>query len=325
MYCKQTTYVISRLCGWIGVNMNRKTKQILGRIAAVILLAVLAFLINRYKSTQDKETANVSDIHSKIMEVHFIDVGQGDAILIEEGNSTMLIDAGENNKGNTVVDYLKSQNVNELDYVIGTHPHSDHIGGLDTVLNTIPVKKVIMPSITHTSKTFEDVLDAIAKNNLTITPAVVGDRYWLGAASFTIIAPNASSYEELNNYSVGIKLTYGSNSFLLTGDAEKLSEEEMQKNGIDLSADVLKLAHHGSAYSSSKKFLDAVNPSYAVISVGADNDYGHPHADTLRAIQDRNIKLYRTDRQGTIVFASDGKNISVNTEDYQITDSDLGN
>jgi competence protein ComEC len=302
--------------------MNRKTKQFISRVGIIILLALLSLFI-KFQSDPKEETATKLTNQTDNLEVHFIDVGQGDSIFIEIKDSCMLIDAGENNKGTTVLNYLEDQNVDKLDYVIATHPHSDHIGGLDTVLRSISADKVIMPDVTHTTATFEDVLDVLEEKGMKITKAKVGDKYRLGPASFEIISPNSDSYEDLNNYSVGIKLTYGNNSFLLAGDAEKLSEEEMLKNGIDLSSDVLKLGHHGSAYSSCSDFLDAVNPEYAVISVGADNEYGHPHAATMQAMKDRNIKIYRTDKQGTVVFTSDGNTISVNTDAYEITEDDL--
>jgi len=297
--------------------MNRKMKQIMGRVVAIILLAVLSLIINQFILNPVEETAPSSSNLTNIIEVHMIDVGQGDSILIETNDYNMLIDAGENNKGATVLDYLEIHNIKKLDYIIGTHPHSDHIGGLDTVIRSIPVGKVIMPNVTHTTKTFEDVLDALEEKKLTITKAVVGDQYSLGLASFQIISPNSESYEELNNYSVGIKLNFADNSFLFTGDAEKLSEEEMRKNGIDLSCDVMKLGHHGSTTSNSSDFLDAANPTIAVISVGTDNEYGHPHEEILQAMKDRNIEVFRTDQQGTIVFTSDGKTISVASDEYK--------
>lgn len=303
--------------------MNRKTKQLLGRIGGISLLAALALFANQYGSLQDNKTPVETATQADSMDVHFIDVGQGDSILIEENKEAMLIDAGENNKGNTVTDYLKAQNIKELKYVIGTHPHSDHIGGLDTVIDSFQVDKVILPDVTNNTETFKDLLDAIEGKNLQITKPVVGDQYSLGNASFTVIAPNSSSYDDMNNYSVGIRLVFGKTSFLFTGDAGVTSEKEMLHNGINLSSDVLKLAHHGSSTASCAEFLDAVDPSYAVICVGKDNDYGHPHVETLRAIASRNIKLYRTDDQGSIVFTSDGQNISVNAQEYKITESDL--
>jgi beta-lactamase superfamily II metal-dependent hydrolase len=305
--------------------MNRKTKQIMSRVSGIILLALLSIFINHYLNTPENKVSMDTANRDNLVEVHFIDVGQGDAILIEAENSAMLIDAGENNKGTIVTDYLETQNIKKLDYVIGTHPHSDHIGGLDTVINSVAVDTVILPSATHTTDTFEDLLDALEENNLSITMATVGDEYNLGPATFTVIGPNSSTYDDLNNYSVGIKLTFGDNSFLFTGDAGKLSEEEMLENGIDLSADVLKLSHHGSNTGNGEAFLQAVNPTYAMICVGADNDYGHPHVETLEAMLNCGIKVYRTDVQGTVVFTSDGKNISVNTQDYEITEEDLIN
>ncbi len=305
--------------------MNRKIKQMISRIGGITLLAILAISANHFEHHKDTETYAPSQTRADIMDVHFIDVGQGDSILIETKDAAMLIDAGESSKGNTVADYLKSQNITELDYVIGTHPHSDHIGGLATILNTIKTDHVILPSSDNTTRVFEDVLNAIKRNNLNLTKTVVGDKYSLGPATFTIIAPSSHTYEESNNYSIGIKLTYEDNVFLFTGDAEELSEKEMLKSGIDLSADVLKLGDHGSEKASCNEFLEAVNPKYCVISAGRDNEYGYPAPDTLQAIRKHDYQLYRTDEQGTVVFTSNGKNISVNTQPYVITDKDLEN
>lgn len=301
--------------------MLNKIFKSLGWVCSIFLLILsIIFII---KEVPKETMNNVSTNASSFSKVHFINVGQGDAILIEADEHYMLIDAGENNQGIAVVNYLKELGIKKLDYVIGTHPHSDHIGGLDNVIHSFDIGKVIMPDVTHTTKTFEDVLDAIAEKGLKITKAVAGNTYTLGASSFTIIAPNASSYKELNDYSVGIKFTNGENSFLLTGDAEELSEAEMLNNGIDLSADVLKLGHHGSSTSSHDNFLDEVDPDYGVITAGVDNSYGHPHVETLQKLKDRNIKVFRTDIQNTIIFTSDGEHITVNKEPYSINQSDL--
>lgn len=301
--------------------MINKFYKFLGWVCSIFLLILSIIFIT--KEVPKETVNNVSTNPSSSSKVHFIDVGQGDAILIEADEHYMLIDAGENNQGITVVNYLKELGIKKLDYVIGTHPHSDHIGGLDNVIHSFDIGKVIMPDVVHTTKTFEDVLDAISEKDLKITKAVAGNTYSLGTSSFTIVAPNASDYKELNDYSVGIKFTNGENSFLLTGDAEELSETQMLNNGMDLSADVLKLGHHGSSTSSHSNFLDVVDPDYAVISAGVDNSYGHPHVETLQELKDRNIKVFRTDIQNTIIFTSDGEHIIVDKEPYSITKSDL--
>lgn len=244
--------------------------------------------------------------------VHFIDVGQGDSILAESDGHYMLIDAGENDQGDTVVTYLHSQGIDMLDYVIGTHPHSDHIGGLDDVINNFKIGRVILPDAEHTTKTFEDVLDALQTQGQKITIPAVGDTYQLGGASFEIIAPNKDYGDDLNNWSVGIKLTYGQNSFVMCGDAEAEAEADICGNGIDISADVLKLGHHGSSTSSSEEFLDRVRPEYAVISCGLGNSYGHPHRETMELMEIRGIAVFRTDEQGTVVAVSDGTEITWN-------------
>jgi len=300
-----------------------KRKSTLSRVSGVTLLALLTLFINQLLTKPDIFTQKVHNNPSEYLKVHFIDVGQGDSILIETTDSAMLIDAGENDQGDIVVGYLQSQDIENLDYVIGTHPHSDHIGGLDTVIQSFPIETIILPPVSHTTKTFEDVLDAVEEAGHQLTKPKVGDTYSLGNASFTIIAPNSEKYSELNNYSVGIKLDFYNNSFVFTGDAEKLAEKEMLENGLNLSADVFKIAHHGSVSSNSDEFWDAIDPDIAVVSAGHNNTYDHPHTEVLQAVLERGIKLYRTDLQGTIVLTSDGNNISANTTDYQITEEDL--
>lgn len=246
------------------------------------------------------------------MSVHFIDVGQGDSILIQCGGENMLIDAGTNESGSKIADYLNGLNITRLKYVIGTHPHEDHIGGLDDIIRSFDTDTIILPPIEHTTKTFEDVLDAIEDKSLTITLPKAGAQYLLGNAILTIIAPNDDYGDDLNNWSVGIKITNGKNSFVMAGDAGMISEYDMCENGIDLSADVLKLNHHGSKTSTSEQFLKAVHPWAAVISCGVNNSYGHPAASTLKKLQNFGCDVYRTDEQGTIIAVSDGTKITFN-------------
>lgn len=274
--------------------------------------------IKSYEKTSKKtDTKNMSTkVDSKTLgtlEVHFIDVGQGDSILITQDGVNMLIDAGENDKGELVVKYLKSRGIETLDYVIGTHPHSDHIGGLDNVINSLNVSKVFMSDKIHNTKTFEDVLIAVKNKRLQITKPTVGKTYKLGSATFTILAPNGS-YNDLNNYSIAIRVDFENNSFLFTGDAEGLSEKEMIASGLNLKADVLKAGHHGSTTSNSDNFVNKVDPDYVVIQVGQGNKYGHPNKSVLDIFTRMGARVYRNDLHGTIIAKSDGENIEFETK-----------
>ncbi|MGN0140825.1 MAG: ComEC/Rec2 family competence protein [Roseburia sp.] len=260
------------------------------------------------------------DAEAGQLAVHFIDVGQGDCTLIGCDGQYMLIDAGNNDKGTAVWSYLQNQGVETLDYVIGTHPDADHIGGLDVVLYKFDCKTVILPDVANDTATYDDVIRTMEDKGYTTTAPVVGDTYSLGSAEFTIVAPNEDYGTELNDWSVAILLQHGENRFLFTGDAGEAAEEDMLANGISLSADVYQVGHHGSKYSTSQAFLDAVNPAYAVISVGADNSYGHPDAEVLNRLRSAGISLFRTDEQGTVIAESDGNTITWNctpTETWQ--------
>jgi beta-lactamase superfamily II metal-dependent hydrolase len=212
----------------------------------------------------------------------------------------MLVDAGPNEAGSAVVAYLQKEGVKRIDYLVATHPHADHIGGMDTVIQSFEIGKVYMPRVTTTTESFESVLRSIQAKGLKITPARAGMAVLEGdGLKVTFLAPCSSGYEDLNNWSAVLKVSYAATSFLLTGDAQAESEQEMLASGADLRADVLKVGHHGSYSSTSQAFLNAVSPKYAVISVGAGNDYGHPHQETLAKLAAAGIKVYRTDRDGT--------------------------
>lgn len=288
---------------WINNKLNKVWKTIL---TAIIGLFFIIFSIGC--------SSNSGVSVNNQLKVHFIDVGQADSILIQQGNNAMLIDAGNNEDSETVKNYIAKQGIKKLDYVIGTHAHEDHIGGLDYVINNFEIDKIYMPKATSNTKTFEDVVTAIKNKEMKITTPVPGDSFKLGEADCKILAPNSASYKDLNNYSIAIKVTFKNNSFMFTGDAETISETEMLKKGFDVKADVLKIGHHGSSSSTSDEFLKKVNPKYAVISAGKDNDYGHPHKETMKRLKDSGITVYRTDESGTIICTSDGNNISFNTK-----------
>ena len=264
---------------------------------------------NNDNSTQKIETSKVDGN----LIVDFIDVGQGDSILIRQGDHAMLIDGGTSECKDDLLNFLKSENIQKFDYIVGTHPHEDHIGSLDDVINAYDFDTILFPKVT-TTKTFENLVNAVKNKNKKFTTPVSGNEYTLGDAKFKILAPSSDSYQSLNNYSIVIKLTYGENTFMFTGDAETLSETEMLNSFDDLTADVLKIGHHGSTTSTSKKFLNAVNPKYAVISVGKDNTYNHPTKTTMNKLEELKIPVYRTDEEGTIECVSNGKDITFNVE-----------
>lgn len=267
------------------------------------------------KTAKPSISENISDNTSEeTLEVHYIDIGQGDATLIKCGGHAMLIDGGNHNMGTTVQLYLKNQGVESLDYVIGTHPDADHIGGLDVIVYKYDCANILLPDYEKDTKTYTELIDVIRERSYQITYPLPGTTYQLGDARFTILAPISNDYgSNANNYSIALRLTYGENSFLFTGDAEAESEAEMLKSGEELKADVYKVAHHGSDSANTQAFLDAVDPTYAVISCGEGNSYGHPHAEILNRLRQMGIETFRTDEQGSILAVSDGKEITWNT------------
>ena len=244
-----------------------------------------------------------------VMEVHFIDVGQADATLIKLDDHAMLVDCGTDEVGTQVQYYLQKQGVKKLDYLILTHPDSDHIGGADVIITKFDIDNVFMSPFTKENNWYEDLLNALSYKGYSWSTPEVGSSYSLGDASFTVIAPNRV-YEDPNNSSIAFVLHYGDTGFLFTGDASEEAEADMVSKGFDLSADVYKLGHHGSSSASTDDFLDKVNPKYVVISCGTGNDYGHPHEEALQRIRRFSPEVYRTDEQGTIIARSDGNEIT---------------
>lgn len=244
--------------------------------------------------------------------VNFIDVGQGDSVFIILPNKeTILIDAGNQGDANEICAFVKSHGIETITYLIATHPHSDHIGGMTGVVQSLGIENVYMPKAAHTTATFENLLDAISDKGLSIQTAKAGKVIFdQGNLKAEFIAPIKDSYTNLNLYSAVVKLKYNNKVFLFMGDAEQENESELLANGFDVSADVIKVGHHGSKTSSTKNFIKAVHPSVAVISVGK-NSYGHPNTATIGMFNELNIDVWRTDEKGTVIVICDGVNISI--------------
>ena len=247
------------------------------------------------------------------LRVSVIDVGQGDSILLQlPGGQTMLVDGGTRPAGPKVVAYLRQCGVKRIDYLIATHPHEDHIGGLLDVLPAFAIGKVFMPNVTTNTSAFAHLLQGLKNKGLTVTTARAGlTLFQQGSLQVVFLTPSGTKYDDLNNWSAVTRVQYGKVAFLLTGDAQAKSEQEMLASGADLQADVLKVGHHGSSSSTTPAFLKKVAPRYAAISVGAGNDYGHPHQVTLNKLAQAGIQIFRTDQDGTVVFTTDGNQIRV--------------
>lgn len=294
----------------------KKIKKIISFIIGLIVIFCIIFKTDFINDINNSASvSNVVNNKEKIevsgnLNVYFIDVGQADCIYINQGDYNMLIDAGNNEDGEKLVNYFKSLNIEEFNYVVATHPHEDHIGGMDDIINNFKIDEFFMPDKLSTSKTFEGVLDALSNNILNYYAPQKGESFNLGDAKFKVIY-SGDDTNDINDSSIILKMTYGSNSFLFTGDATSNVEKIILNE--DIESDVLKVAHHGSDYSSTDEFLDKVSPGYAVISVGENNSYNHPSSSTLDKLNKRNIKLYRTDLNGTIIFTSDGENINIET------------
>ena len=244
-------------------------------------------------------------------EFHFIDVGQGDCSMFFDKNSTVVVDAGTTESGEATLEYIRRY-TDTLDYLILTHPHEDHIGGAAELIEGLRVKNVLMTDAASDTYTFTHLLDVIESGNVNVMQAKAGEQLEAGGMKITVLAP-LSAFDNYNNYSMVVRIDYGAVSAVVTGDAEKASDRLMLKKwgSAGLRADVLKLAHHGSSTSTSKNFLEAVDPKWAVISCGKNNSYGHPHAETLALLSEFDIPYVRTDELGTVVFKTDGKVIEL--------------
>jgi len=282
-------------------------KRGVGRAFAITMVLVLTFALiyNLIFVGSDPFMPGDNEII-----VAFLDVGQGDSILIRSRDHAILIDGGDINRNEPVLGYLRRAGISRLDYVIATHPHRDHIGGLITVLGRVEVGLILMPDVVHTTDTFENFIAVIENNQIPAHAPTPGENFRAGIINFTVLAPvEGFAGSNLNDASIVLRLDHGGTSFLFTGDAEAGSERAMLASGQDLRADVIKIGHHGSRTSTSDMFLDGVQPMAAVITVGGGNRFGHPHGEVLARLEYRGIVVYRTDEMGTIVMATNGERI----------------
>lgn len=294
----------------------------------VLLISVLFLAACGTSVKPDDTTTTFTEEPSKTdeiskMQVHFIDVGQGDATLVICDGEAMLIDAGDNTKGTKIQSYMSKQGVKNLKYLVLTHPDADHIGAADVIVTKFDIDNVFMSDYTKDNQTYRELIQALDNKNYKWSTPDVGSTYTLGSATFTIIAPN-KQYEDPNNASVGLLLQNGDNKFLFTGDAEEDAEADIVANGINIDCDVYKAGHHGSKTASTKVLLDAATPEFVVVSCEEGNSYGHPHAEVMNNFRSMGMKLFRTDEQGSIVATSDGTEITWNcapTESWKAGES----
>ena len=294
-----------------------KKKDMKKLIVLVILLLSYAYttFINTENKNQEgpikeRKTEDVIFADENTLNVYFIDVGQADSILLENKGHYMLIDAGNNEDGPKLVNYFNEQDIKEFDYVVGTHAHEDHIGGMDDIIKNFKIDNFYMPDAITTTKTFEDVLDALEETNIIFQTPKVNQTFNLQDTTITTLSVTADE-KNLNDTSIVLKVKHGTNTFLFMGDASTKIEKNLLNK--DIKSDVLKVGHHGSRYSTSLEFLKKVSPEYAVISVGENNTYKHPHEEILKRLEEQNIQIYRTDKQGTILAKSNGSIITFST------------
>lgn len=312
----------------MGRKIKKQSKLII-YLLSIIVVAILSFIGIEYGTTETvgntmpiniAKPENLQNITIKTgptitkdflsetkqnLKVYFFDVGQADSILVMNEGQTMLIDAGNNEDGEMLVQNLKTLGITKVDYLIGTHPHEDHIGGLDDIIKNFEIGTIYMPKVQTNTKTFEDVLDAVSEEDLKITTPKVGDVFLVGQTECRVLAVDNKA-KNLNLASIVIQMKFDDMTYLFTGDAEKEVEEKIAK-AEDIKANILKVGHHGSDTSSSEKFIQSVAPEISVISVGKDNSYGHPSQDILDRLEEIGSKTYRTDEVGNI-FIEQRKN-----------------
>ncbi len=298
----------------MGKRRISKNQRILTLILSLfVIVSAVYFLVIHLNDMPVAKPAATAD--GELLSVQFIDVGQADSTLISlSTGETMLIDAGESTSADSVFAELDERGIKDIDILVATHPHADHIGGMLSLLGRYDIGQVLMPDMTSDSKTYAKLLQAIKTESIPLVEAYAGYRFSFGSAVCTVVSPSADDNKDANNESVVIYLGFGDTDFLFTGDMEEWAEKRVLDSNYYVDADVLKVAHHGSSTGSSEAFLSAITPDYAVISCGRSNDYGHPHAETLDRLEEAGAQIYRTDIQGDILFISDGSTLIASSD-----------
>lgn len=299
-------------------------KKLIMSLIAAVLVALSALIFPEVLPEEPRIPDAVTPISGNGLSVHFIDVGQADCALLECDGEYMIIDGGNVEDGQLVVSYLKQMGVEKLDHVICSHAHEDHVGGLPAVLSVFPAEAVYSPVTEYSSKVFGDFVDKTHAQGLELTVPAPGDRFTLGSATCTVLGP-VQEYEETNDTSIILKVSYGENDFLFTGDMEVAAENDMLDywgEGFDWQVEVLKVGHHGSDTSSGYRFIYETSPDYGVISVGEGNTYNHPNEETLSRLKDAGVVVLRTDHLGHVLAVADGREITFTWENQNAAPED---
>lgn len=324
------------------MNKGKSSTAIIVLIIAVLLNALIFFIVDKLgiekingffqkhlnieiletnalkddnsKNTSEKKDINNNTLVASNLKIHYIDVGQGDAILLEQSGKYMLIDAGPTGSKSSLQKYLEDLNIKKIDYLVATHNHEDHIGGMANIIKNFEIVNLIMSKEISSTRTYENVILAAKEKKLKLYAPKVLEEFSLGEAKCIFLTNGDNDYSDANNHSIVIRVVFGNNSFMFMGDAEKELEKDILSLNVDISADILKLGHHGSNTSTSEEFLNKVNPKYAVVSCGKNNSYGHPCKSTMFNLKSSKIKVYRTDESSNIIVTSNGNNLSFNVQ-----------
>jgi competence protein ComEC len=310
MQAKHKGRSVRRSQGSASKRRQPTQKQLILTLLILFICAALFYILLTEIDAPEPAAQN----GSATLSVLVIDVGQADSILVTMSTGeVMLIDAGESDSVAAIHEELDERNIDTIDILVATHPHADHIGGMQNIVENYSIGAIYMPDEASTSRVYRNLMDAVEARSIPVVEAYAGEQFSLGAAQCTIVSPGQEDDNDANNESVVIFLDYLDTECLFTGDMEESAEKEVLADGYYIDADILKLGHHGSSTSTGEEFFDAVSPEYAVISCGKDNSYGHPHEETLNLLTENGITPYRTDISGDILFVSDGHTIQVTT------------